>query len=104
MRPLLTVLVLCALVVSACGRTTKGKTGAELYEVSCAGCHGSVGEGNILGPAIGTPDSPSALDLDDEQIFGAIRVGPGSMPGNPLLTDSQINSLVELVRALQTAP
>jgi mono/diheme cytochrome c family protein len=104
MHPLLTVLVVCALAVSGCGRTTEGKTGSELYEISCAGCHGSVGEGNLLGPAIGTPDSRSALVLNDQQIFGAIRVGPGSMPGNPLLTDAQIDSLVELLRALQEGP
>ncbi len=90
------------LLLAGCGRTTRDKSGGELYEITCARCHGGRGEGGI-GPAIGTPDSSAALDLDDDQIFGAIRVGPGSMPGNPSLTDEQITSLVEYLRELQRA-
>lgn len=95
------LIVSLAVVLTGCGRSTEGKFGAELYEISCAGCHGDNGEGNVLGPAVGTPDSNSALELEDDQIFGAIRVGPGSMPGNPFLTDEQITSLVALLRRLQ---
>ena len=102
MRSWPTVALVLALAVAGCGRSTTGKSGSELYEISCADCHGATGEGGI-GPAIGTPDS-SAARLSDAQIFGAIRVGPGSMPGNPRLTDSQIDSLVDLLRTLQEGP
>lgn len=104
MRPLLLLLLVLVFLSAGCGRSTEGKFGPELYEISCAGCHGDRGEGAVLGPAIGTPDSNSAVDLTDEQIFGAIRVGPGSMPGNPNLTDEQIRSLVDYLRRLQRAP
>jgi mono/diheme cytochrome c family protein len=100
-RRLIIGLVLLSLLLAGCGRTTRGKFGSELYDISCAGCHGDSGEGNVLGPAVGTVDSRSALEFDDSQIFGAIRVGPGSMPGNPYLTDAQITSLVDLLRSLQ---
>ena len=93
-------MALCLLLV-ACGRSTEGRFGAELYEISCAGCHGDKGEGAVLGPAVGTPGSNSALELNDDQIFGAIRVGPGTMPGNPYLTAEQIASLVHYLRELQ---
>jgi mono/diheme cytochrome c family protein len=95
------VVALVALLAVSCGRSTEGKFGAELYDISCAGCHGDRGEGAVLGPPVGTPDSNSALALSDDQIFGAIRVGPGSMPGNPYLTDEQITSLVDFLRRLQ---
>lgn len=91
-------------MAAGCGRSTEGKFGPELYGISCAGCHGGRGEGAVLGPAIGTPDSNAATGLRDDQIFGAIRVGPGSMPGNPYLTDAQIRSLVDYLRQLQQAP
>ncbi len=90
------------LLLAGCGRTTRDKFGVDLYEISCARCHGARGEGGV-GPAVGTPDSNAALDLDDGQIFGAIRVGPGSMPGNPSLTEAQISSLVAYLRELQRA-
>lgn len=90
-----------ALLLAGCGRTTQGKFGVELYDISCAECHGGRGEGGRLGPPVGTPDSNAALDLSDDQIFGAIQVGPGSMPGNPFLTDAQITSLIELLREFQ---
>ena len=102
-RSSITVALMLALVVTGCGRSTQGKSGAELFEISCADCHGASGEGGLVGPAIGTADS-SAARLTDAQIFGAIRVGPGAMPGNPRLTDAQIDSLVELLRELQEGP
>ena len=95
----LMVLIVLGLVPAACDASTEGKFGGELYEISCSGCHGSAGEGGI-GPALAEAGAP-ALDLADEQIFGAIRVGPGAMPGNPGLTDAQIDSLVEYIRGLQ---
>ena len=89
------------LAISACGESTENKFGAELYEISCAGCHGSDARGAVIGPDLVSPDAPAASTLSDEQIFGAIRVGPGAMPGNPRLSDAQITSLVEYLRDLQ---
>lgn len=88
-----------ALVLGACGGSTRGLVGEELYEQSCASCHGSAGEG-ASGPALG-PGSNSE-SLTDEQIAGSITVGPGAMPGFSRLSDAQVDSLVAYVRVLQT--
>ena len=99
-RRVLFTFLIGVLLATGCGRSTTGKSGAELFEVSCARCHGAGGQGGI-GPPIGTADSAAARDLSDAQIFGAIRVGPGAMPANPALTDGQIDSLVDYLRQLQ---
>ena len=100
MRRLILMALLCSLIATACGGTTEGKFGTELYEATCARCHGSRGEGSV-GPPIGTPDSNSAIGLSDQQITGVIRVGPGAMPGHSQLTDDQVASLVVFLRELQ---
>ena len=97
----LLILLVCSLLATSCGESAEGKFGADLFEVSCARCHGDTGEGSI-GPAIGTGESNAATGLSDEQIFGAIRVGPGSMPGFARLSDEQVESLVGFLRELQT--
>ena len=86
------------LVVSACGGSTEGLLGQELYERSCASCHRGDG-GGLSGPAIG-PGSNSVV-LTDEQLAGVIVVGPGTMPAFTRFTDEQVDSLVAYVRELQ---
>jgi len=83
---------------AACGPGAEGKFGQELYEHSCASCHGSDLQGWI-GPPLG-PGS-GAVELTDEQLAGATRIGPGAMPGFARLTDEQIESLVEYLRLRQ---
>ncbi len=86
------------LLVTSCGGGTEGLLGQELYNRSCAACHASDGSGGA-----GLPLGPgsNAVDLSDGQLFGAIEVGPGTMPSFDRLTDQQITSLVEYVRDLQ---
>lgn len=93
--PALTIAVAAALL-AGCGGSTEGLLGGELYDKSCAGCHGSDG---LRGIQIGA-GSP-AVDLTDDQLSGAIAVGPGSMPGFPRLTPEQLDSLVVFIRELQ---
>ena len=92
------LLIALALFALACGDSTEGKFGEELYDISCARCHGSSGGGGV-GPAIAS--DPDALALTDEQIAGVIRVGPGRMPSHSRLTGEQIDSLVAYIRQLQ---
>lgn len=100
MRRARLLIPILALLAAGCGPSTEGKFGRELYEISCAGCHGASGEGDI-GPAVGTSDSNAALALSDDQIAGSIEVGPGKMPGFGQLTAEQVDSLVEYLRSLQ---
>ena len=72
--------------------------GEDLYQQSCAVCHGVNGEGGI-GMAIAA-GSNTELNLSDEQIAGVITVGPGNMPGFSRLTEEQLASLVGYVRSL----
>jgi mono/diheme cytochrome c family protein len=100
-RTTILVLVLAlALAGAGCGESLEGKFGDELFRAGCARCHADDGSGGI-GPAIGRPDSDAALVLTDEQIRGSIRVGPGRMPSFDRLTEEQLDSLVDHVRALQ---
>lgn len=89
------------LLASACAESTEGVFGADLYQQSCARCHGGGGEGGV-GPAIGAATESELLS--DEQLADIIRVGPGTMPGFPGFTNDQVASLVEHMRVLQVAP
>ncbi len=90
--------LVAAVLLVACGESTTGLFGEALYERSCAGCHLADGSG-AGGPAVG-PGSES-VELTDEQLAGAIRVGPGSMPGFGRFSDEQVDSLVAYMRELQ---
>lgn len=89
-----------AIALAACGGGPSPETfGAELYDISCARCHGADLEGGIGGPL--DAGSNAATNLSDDQLAGAIQVGPGAMPGFDRLTDEQVSSLVEYMRERQ---
>ena len=97
MRPAV-ILFAAALVLTACS-TGEDLNGKELYDQLCASCHGAGLEGGI-GSRLG-PGSNAHLNLSDDQIAGAIRVGPGAMPSFPRLSDAQVDSLVAYIRLVQ---
>lgn len=101
MRTRFLLLALVLLALAACGGGTPDTFGQELYEQSCAVCHGSAGEGTVGRPAIG-PGS-NAVELTDDQLRGVMMVGPGAMPSFSRLSAEQIDSLVAYVRELQAA-
>ena len=94
----LCVVVALVAVLSGCG-TDEYLLGRDLYDRSCAACHGIDGRGGSLGSEIGV-DSNTDLNLSDDQIAGVITVGPGNMPGFSRLTAEQVASLVDYVRLL----
>jgi mono/diheme cytochrome c family protein len=85
------------LVLGACSVTDEYLLGGDLYDRSCAACHGVDGSGGI-GNEIDA-GSNTDLNLRDEQIAGVITVGPGNMPGFSRFTDEQVDSLVQYVRS-----
>jgi mono/diheme cytochrome c family protein len=93
------VVALVALLSAGCSTSQEDLYGRELYEHSCAVCHGVDGSGGI-GFDIG-PGSNAALNLTDAQIAGVIEVGPGNMPAFSRLTPEQVRSLVQYVRTLE---
>lgn len=100
MRRLTTSLVALALLAVACaGPPGPEVVGGELFDVSCARCHGGNLEGGI-GPSLAA-GSKAATELNDEQIFFTIKIGPGAMPAFGRLTDVQIASLVVYLRERQ---
>lgn len=98
-RRLLAAVTASVLLGSACGGAGSDASGPVLYAESCASCHGDRGEGGI-GPAVGAGSNSEILT--DEQLAGVIRVGPGTMPGFPRLSDAQVDSIVAFLRTLQT--
>ena len=93
---LATLIMLVGAMLAGCGGSTEGLLGEDLYNKSCGGCHGADG---LRGTQIGA--GSASVELSDQQIRGAIAVGPGSMPGFPRLTSEQLDSLVDFIRELQ---
>ena len=99
MRTVLVVVMLVAVVLTACSDASEGKYGADLFGVTCAHCHGSDLDGGV-GPPLGA--GSGAASLTDEQIAGVISVGPGAMPPfGGRLSDEQIASLIDYFREEQ---
>lgn len=101
--PLRAVAIWVALLASlatSCSGTTDGLVGRDLFEKTCAACHGAGGEGSTNRPALN--QGSNAATLTDQQIRGAISVGPGAMPSfASRLSAAQVDSLVEYLRQLQ---
>ena len=90
-------LLTCLVFLSGCAAAEDDLFGKDLYDRSCAACHGIDGSGGIGNEIDG--GSNTDLNLTDEQIAGVITVGPGNMPGFPRLSPEQIDSLVQYVRS-----
>jgi len=85
--------------VGGCSGGPEGLFGEQLFQNSCAACHGSGGEGSGNRPAL--DEGSNAARLTDGQIRGVLQVGPGAMPSFSRLTAEQIESLVDFLRSLQ---
>lgn len=93
------LIVVLASVLTSCSGDTTGLMGRELFEKTCAVCHGAAAQGSATRPALNAGSNASTLS--DEQIRGVIAVGPGVMPSFSRLTQDQVTSLVTYLRELQ---
>jgi mono/diheme cytochrome c family protein len=101
-------LVLTGTLLAACGGPSTAiahsttpprvpRDATQLFEETCAACHGSAGEGGLSGASLG-----GASAEDRARIADAIRHGAGAMPASPGgMSDEEISALVEYVIGLR---
>jgi len=112
------MILLLAMLLSACsgggnppaGNVVEGSVGANLYQQTCANCHGPDGKGlPNLGKDLTT--SEFVQSQSDQAVLAFVKQGrlsndPGTttgvpMPpkgGNPALTDEQILEIIAFIR------
>jgi alcohol dehydrogenase (cytochrome c) len=87
------ICVLCSITLLA----QDPDRGRQLFERTCARCHGADGNGGELGPAIGS----RLASHNDRQLSALIRQGlPGRMPPSQV-ADSEMPLLTAFLRSLQ---
>jgi len=109
MRPM-TVLLLGLGIATLPAVAAFAQTAPDLYQQSCAGCHGASGNGDgPMGKLLTPPPQPfrTALRGKSDQWMAQVIKGGGAaaglspaMPAQTGLSDPQINSLVQYVRKL----
>ena len=72
------------------------KTGKELFEYHCAGCHGVDGGGNFLK---GVPNNRNT-DLSPRKIAHEIRKGETTMPNFPNMPRSEARKIAEYLKSI----
>lgn len=97
MRPVTRLLLVAALLVSACGPGVEDDaSGPGVYAAVCARCHAD----NLLGgfgPPLVGPDSPS-LERPREFLVQTVERGLGRMPGFAgSLSEDQIDRVVDFI-------
>ena len=93
-----------ARLAAAASQVTRDDRGAELYQASCAACHGVGGEGTANGPPL-TASGAAAADF-------MLRTGRMPLPepgqpvrrGTPLFGDADIQAIVAFVASLGQGP
>ncbi|MGH8945807.1 MAG: c-type cytochrome [Acidimicrobiia bacterium] len=94
--------IVSIMLLFACGvqRPPADASGAEIYSMLCANCHGAGLEGGRIGPSLG-PGSNSA-GLPDSFLETTIEHGRGRMPSfSTVLSDQQMARLIEHIRQVQ---
>ncbi len=87
----------CALAMAACAPDpSDASTGAEVYQASCASCHGASGQG-AAGPALDSGEL--VAKYTDAELADTIRNGVASMAPVQGLTDAQIALVVAYLRS-----
>ncbi len=98
---LLVVVAICMAVLTACGKDPKElKTGKELFEYYCAGCHGVDGKGLFLK---GVPSNRDT-DMSKKQIMHKMKKGDGGrMPVFENLTAEEAKKIADYLKSIGSA-
>ncbi len=93
------LLVTILLLTAACSSVDPNATAPEVFEQTCARCHGismAGGTGPALGPGSAAETKP------DESLLSAITNGRARMPSfRNQLSEPQIRGLVQYIRTVQ---
>ena len=83
--------------------------GKKLFDSNCSQCHGDNGTGSDSGPPL-LHDVYNAGHHGDAAFYRAVKKGSpqhhwkfGNMPPVPAVNETQVGSIIQYVRALQTA-
>ncbi len=99
MRRLLVLLVLSLTVAACVEPLPEDATGEEIFQATCAGCHGPNLQGRT-GPPLGE-GSPSS-DLERDYFVETVTNGRGRMPSfDDVLSDDQIERVVDYILSEQ---
>ncbi len=100
MRMRLVVAVVALGLAGCVPAVEEGASGAEIYEIFCAGCHGPDLEGRVSGPPLGL-GSPSSEQPRSYHI-ATVTNGRSRMPGfADALTPDEIDRVVDFVLSEQ---
>lgn len=81
------------------------QSGAEIFKVRCAMCHGMDGAANTPAGKIFQAASfhdPAVIKISDEDRLNIVKNGKNKMPAfKSILTDDQIKSVLAYIRTLQ---
>ncbi len=77
--------------------------GGDLFRTNCSACHNFKGAGGALPNGV---DAPSIQNTAPEQIWEAMRTGPGQMPvfGPGAITDDDAKKMIAYVEQVNAAP
>ncbi len=78
------------------GQIYVGAPGENIYQQSCARCHGANREGAIDAAAL---DATRMMSSGDESLRQLILFGKGRMPGFGGLSDQQIADVIAFIRS-----
>ena len=93
------LLVTILLLTAACSSVDPNATAPEVFEQTCARCHGISMAGGT-GPALGPGSAAQAKP--DESLLTAITNGRARMPSfRNQLSEAQIRGLVQYIRTVQ---
>lgn len=105
------VLLFCAIFSVTAAITASAADAKEIWEKSCAKCHGADGKGQTkMGQKLGIKDYTDAkvqADMKDDEAFKAIKEGLKDKDGKTLMkpaedvSDAEIKALIAYMRSLK---
>jgi len=83
------------------------QSGAGIYKVNCAPCHGATGDANTVAGKKYHAKAFNALELkmNDAELLEFVRNGKGDMPAwKDVLEDDEMHRVLDYVRGLYKKP